>query len=122
GLGIIAAGFVILYLIDPREGESFSLRQLVSDLYANGGAELLSIALTVLIIERLNRRRAEQERKDELILQMGSPDHAFAVEAARIMRQKGWLHDGSLQDADLVITNLKRANLGHANLQAAVLS
>jgi hypothetical protein len=135
GLGIIAAGFVILYLIDPREGETFSLRQLVSDLYANGGAELLSIALTVLIIERLNRRRAiqeRQERKEELILQMGSPDNAFAIEAVRFLRQKGWLTDGSLngaylwganlQRADLERANLKGANLFNANLKAATLN
>ncbi len=141
GVGIILTGFVILYLLDPHEGDEFSLRQLLSDLYANGGAELLSIAVTVLIIERLNRRRAEQERKEELILQMGSPDNAFAVEAVRILRQKGWLEDGSLTgenlsnarleyavlwQASLVSMNLWNANLlganlWRANLQASIL-
>lgn len=89
-----------------------TLREAVEAFYANAGTELISIALTVLVIEALNHRRAIRKRKDELILQMGSPDNAFAIEAARILRQKGWLTDGSLREAWLEGANLQKAILG----------
>ena len=84
GVGVVGGGY--LFTQDIR-----NLRTLVEQLYSNFGIELFSIAITVLVIETLNERRAKQERKTELILQMGSPDNSFAVEAVRILRQKaGW--------------------------------
>lgn len=55
GVLILRVGFG--YLL-PVENPTTVLQKLASDLYANGGAELLSIAVTVLIIETLNERRA----------------------------------------------------------------
>jgi len=99
--------------------------------YANAGSELISIAITVLVIDALNQRRATSQERDALILQMGSPDNAFAVEAVRILRVRGWLEDGALQEADLggahlqgaflFNANLREANLVNANLQEAQL-
>jgi uncharacterized protein YjbI with pentapeptide repeats len=114
GLGVIVAGY--LFTIDAR-----SLRTFIHEIYSNFGAEFVGIGLTVLIIDSLNRRRADRERKEELISQMGSPDNAFALEAARILRQKGWLMDGSLHDASLWRANLQGAYLAQANLQRVVL-
>ena len=106
------------------------------ELYSNAGVELLSIGLTVLVIDSLNRRqaekerivieeanrqRAEAERKAELILQLGSPDNGFAREAARLLRHKGWLTDGSLQGASLIEANLQGEDLFGANLKGAKL-
>jgi hypothetical protein len=71
------------------------------------------------------------EQKQDLVLQMGSPDHAFALEAARMIRARGWvfgedttleravLQGANLQGADLDRTNLKRADLRSASLQNA---
>ncbi len=50
---------------------------------------------------------------------MGSPDNAFAVEAVRILRVRGWLTDGSLREKDFREANLQRANLEKADLQGA---
>ncbi|MEL6407188.1 MAG: hypothetical protein AAFR81_22640 [Chloroflexota bacterium] len=55
----------------------------IADFYANASAELISIAITVLIIERANRNQNEAERKEELIFQMGS-DEAVTAKAAQV--------------------------------------
>ena len=104
GVGVVGGGY--LFTQDIR-----NLRTLVEQLYSNFGIELFSIAITVLVIETLNERRAKQERKTELILQMGSPDNSFAVEAVRILRQKGWLEDGSLRDARLSQAKLSESRM-----------
>ena len=95
---------------------TMDIHEIFLDLWSNGGTELASIALTVLVIEGLNRRRATTERKKALILQMGSPDNGFAVEATRILRAEEWLKDGTLVGANLWKANLARADLGWAIL------
>ena len=89
---------------------------------ADMAPELGGIAITVLLIDTLNEVRATQREKRALILQMGSPDHGSAVEAARILRVHGLLTDGSLRAANLVGANLKETNLIDANLRGANLS
>lgn len=127
GLLVILLGFIYVYFISPSrtkvqkvQGEAIIYR-LAVDLYANVGAELLSLAATVLVIDRLNQRRATQQEKRRLILQMGSPDNAFAVEAARILSSEEWLEDGSLKKAKLRSANLQKARLWDADLQEAYL-
>lgn len=93
-----------------------------SALFSDLSAELIGIAITVLVIDELNEYRAEQREKRALILQMGSPDNAFAVEAVRVLREHGRLTDGSLRGVNLARANLRRANLGGANLQEATLA
>ena len=117
---LIFGGSVVAYGYTTTQG-AFDWATFVRELYSNFGIELISIALTVIVIESLNQRRTERERKEELISQMGSPDNSFAVEAVRILRQKGWLEDGSLQKAYLRDAKLKDADLEFANLQAAYL-
>jgi len=108
GIGIAVGGYAFLYGLG-------TLRDIVGDFYANIAAEAISIAITVLIIERLYERRskaeAEKAEKERLILQMGSPDNGFAVEAIRQLKHKGWLNDGSLRAADLCGANLCTTNL-----------
>ncbi|HRX00363.1 MAG TPA: pentapeptide repeat-containing protein [Cyclobacteriaceae bacterium] len=119
GIGIAVGGYVFLYGLG-------TLRDIVGDFYANIAAEAISIAITVLIIERLYERRskteAEKTEKERLILQMGSPDNGFAVEAVRQLRQRGWLSDGSLEGVDLTGANLRKAMLSGAVLTWADLT
>jgi hypothetical protein len=84
-------------------------------------AELFGIGIGVLVIDFANERRSTRQRKEELILQMGSPDNGFAAEAVRILRQKGWLADGNLEKVYLIGANLQSADLGGVNLQEAFL-
>ncbi len=82
----------------------------------------IGLAFTVFILDKNAEDRAIRQRKEELILQMGSPDNGFAVEAARLLRLKGWLTDGSLKGAHLTAANLRQAGLGGTNLQSSDLS
>ena len=86
--------------------------RLIADFYANISTELISIALTVLVIDALNERRSIEREKKALILQMSSPTNLVAIEAVRVLRVRGWLTDGSLRGADL----------SHADLQGAYLA
>ena len=79
-------------------------------------AELIGAGIATLLIGNASQAAQIQEEKKRLILQMGSPDNGFAVEAARQLRQQGWLEDGSLKGVNLHDTNLTGANLNFANL------
>jgi hypothetical protein len=95
------------------------IHNLIVDYYANVSAELIGIALTVLIIDAIYERRHNANERQDLTLQMGSPDHAFALEAVRLLRLRGWLTDGSLNEVQLAEANLRRANLAGACMRGA---
>ncbi len=105
----------LLYLTDTAQ-------QILTYLSANVSTELASIAITILFVDALYEHRETEREKKRLILQMGSPDNAFAREAVRALRSRGWLGDGSLKKADLYRANLKEAHLWGANLEEAKLT
>jgi uncharacterized protein YjbI with pentapeptide repeats len=111
---------VIGYAIEHGQ-EGFSLEQFISDYYANVSTELTSIAITVLIIDTLNRRREqrleERREREQLTRQLGSSINEVALRAAEELRARDWLTDGSLQESDLRIANLEDAKLWKADLQ-----
>lgn len=84
-------------------------------------AELIGMALTVLLIDTANELHSMRTQKEALILQMSSPDNAFATEAVRQLRAlgRGWFGDNSLHAANLSGANLQGAHLSYANLQGA---
>ncbi len=118
---ILALIVSLVGAFDQYSGQDFIhfFERTFDDFYANLGTELASIAVTVLIIDRLNDRRLDEQRREELILQMGSPDHAFAIEAVRILTAQGWLDDHALKNANLSCANLEGANLRKVNLHDA---
>ncbi|MBI1282443.1 MAG: hypothetical protein GC179_30230 [Anaerolineaceae bacterium] len=89
----------------------------------------------------MHRIRDDENERAALILQMGSPDHSFAIEAVRMLAAHGWLKNGSLANAHLThadlegvnlqdvpltgarlaLTNLRHAKLTHADLRHAYL-
>ena len=79
------------------------------------GAVVTTIFLGIVILVT-QQYQSIQNRKAELILQMGSPDNATAVEAARQLNTLGWIKDGTLSNVDLWGANLAGANLEGANL------
>jgi hypothetical protein len=79
------------------------------------GAVVTAIFLGVLILIT-QQYQSIQNRKEELILQMGSDERVWAIEAARQLSSLGWLEDGTLIDADLEYANLSGADLAGANL------
>lgn len=120
----IAVSLIFLGVLGYVDGVVHLISYL-STFYQDIRSELIGIGITVLIIDNVNemvRRRAEKER---LILQMGSPEHGFAIEAARQLHTRGWLD--ALKSANLVKANLSDsrlsgANLNHSNLIGANLS
>lgn len=121
---IVLGGLAIVVVVlgSLAQHGVIDIHLLLLDLWSNGGTELASIAITVFVIDGLNRRRTTQERKKALILQMGSPDNGFALEAVRILRSEEWLTDGSLCGKIFTNANLQKAELSHANLKFALLN
>lgn len=117
GVLIVRQGFITSHA-DPQQ--TFS--QLINDLYDEGGAELISIAVIAFLIDWLARRRGIRERKQDLIIQLGSPDNDFTREAARHLHCRGWIRDGTLQRVDLQGANLAGVDLWGADLASADLS
>lgn len=124
GLLIIAAAVTIIGSLDQHPGlNPFEfIKKTFDDFYSNVGTELASIAITVLIIDRMHRIRDDQNEREALILQMGSPDHSFAIEAVRMLAAQNWLKNGELKSAHLVHANLEGVNLQDVPLPNARLA
>src|SRR5215471_5530203 len=88
----------------------------VQAFYTSAASSLLSIALTVLLIDRLQGQRERAELKRRLIREMGSADRSVAVRAAREITAAGWTKDASLDNVDFQLANLDGANLEGAQL------
>lgn len=121
---ILAALVLILGVLDQPKGVTLAqvIERTFRDFYSNVATELASIAVTVLIIDRLNQRRAEERECANLILQLGSPDHSFAIEALRMLQARGWLEKGALNGAQLNRAHLIGAHLHNLSLVGAHLA
>jgi hypothetical protein len=122
GLVVFVAGIVNKHCTCaglPNLGDT--LNDVISDFYANVSVDCLSIAFAILVIDRLNERRAETERKAQLIREMGSSDTGIALRAVQELRAHGWLMDGSLRGVVLMDANLQGSNLWAADLQGSML-
>ncbi|MFC1961000.1 pentapeptide repeat-containing protein [Chloroflexota bacterium] len=113
----IMAGFLMGVTIRDFLPIIESWRDLVTGLFP----EAFGIAITVLVIDALATRRAELEKKRDLIFKMGSSSRDVAVPAVEDLRRHGWLEDGSLQGVNLDDANLEAADLNFAVLQGASL-
>ncbi len=113
GLLILAAVVTLVGSLDAHPGLDplTFFRKMFDDFYTNAGTELASIAITILLIDRLHRHRDDENERDALILQMGSPDHSFAIEAVRMLQAQNWLKNGALANAHLTHADLEGVNL-----------
>lgn len=66
------------------------VQKLVDDLYGNFFTEALSIAVTIGVIDLLNQRRLEEQRRQELIDQLSSRVPGFPAEAVRLLKHHSW--------------------------------
>lgn len=87
--------------------------------------EVLSISVTVFVLDLLARRREDRREevrlKHDLIMRMGSQVNDTAVSAANELDRRGWLWDGSLQGAHLSGADLQGAYMFEAFLKEALL-
>src|SRR5688500_11883468 len=93
GLLLGGLGIAILLIGNVSISGGFDLRRLWQDLYSNVGTDLLSIALTVLIIDKLVERRDTRQHRARLIREMGSRDNGTVQRAVDELRARGWLQD-----------------------------
>ena len=84
--------------------------------------ELLSISITVFIIDTLSRQRSDKELKKVLISQLGSKNNAVTSEALKELDARGWLSDGTLKGAYISSANLEGNSFTGADLRNAHLS
>ena len=72
-------------------------------LLLNFGTEMAGAIVTYTLLELvLGERERSESRKAELITRMSSDEREVAVPAAKELRRRGWLTDGSLYGANLV--------------------
>ncbi|GAB5492931.1 MAG: hypothetical protein Phog2KO_31460 [Phototrophicaceae bacterium] len=81
--------------------------------------ELLSIVITVFVLDRLNARRQDKQELTRLKALLGSNESVVTKIAVAELKAKGWLEDGSLKGANLANANLAGARLYNANLEGA---
>lgn len=107
---------ILCYFFPPVQGQNKFY-----DFLLDFRAEMVGTGIATLLIGNASQAAQIREEKKRLILQMGSPDNSFAIEAVRQLGQQGWLKDGSLKDANLDRANLIGAYLDEANLCGASL-
>ena len=87
-----AAGIYVAILGAKLNNKTFV--EVFNESYANISTELISIALTVLVINelysRLQRQTEEKELKAKLIRMLGSDEREVSIPALQELRAKGW--------------------------------
>lgn len=94
---------------------------IIGEFYANVSSELVSIAMTILIVDQIYERRSKKEKYDSLLLQLQSPSNLFSIEAVRILRDTNALIDGTMAGVKINNAKLRNANLSHADFRNAEL-
>jgi uncharacterized protein YjbI with pentapeptide repeats len=111
GILVVAVGILLGGLLFPHNDEY------LLSLYTN----LLSIAVTVGVLDLLAQRREEARFRADLMSRMGSRLNHETIRAVEELRRHGWLDDGSLHGIDLYFANLQNANLSGVSLQRVIL-
>lgn len=126
GLG---AGFFSWWLSHRRSQVNRVYRVLpawLSDLSQGLSTEMIGAFITtfflVIIVSMVQEYQDVAQRKQQLLLQMGSPDNGVAVEAVRQARVLGWLNEDLLVNANLAGADLSNANLSEVSLASVNLS
>jgi len=121
-LVLFVLGLTITISGNINQYGGLDLSRLYPDIYSNAGTELISIALTVLIIDQLYQRRAGREEIKRLLREVSSKDNATALRAVEELRDRGLIAKGILAGADLKYANLEDVILADADLSGAYLT
>lgn len=94
----------------------------LEELWPNIIPELLSIAITVFIIDTLYNKRSDDEQKRVLVGKMGSNNNDVATEAWTEIDARGWDLDGTLRGKFLLSANLDGNKFTGADMRGIILS
>lgn len=112
----LSIGFVVVMIVYVLITEPI-------ELFTSIVPEAIGIAFTVFFLDRIYKRRDEEELKRRLVREAGSRSNETAKTAIDWIRYKKWLTGVTalLKNAHLANSNLKEANLRWANLEGAIL-
>lgn len=111
GVYLLVIGFHVLHPDEP-----ITLHNLLPDFYSNIITTLIDIAITVLIVDWLNRIRDDRLEKIRLLRDIGCGDHGIALRAVQDITQEDLHQKGFLRHRMLLGANLAGAVLGGADL------
>lgn len=104
-----------------RQYGIFDFDWLYKEFYANFSTELISISITVLIIDSISEwrqnKRVQINLRQQLVREIGSKDNGIALRAINELRAKDWLTDGSLVGAQMPYANIDNGELKQAQLR-----
>jgi len=110
--------FLMSYFYLDSTG-SITFREIINDSYLDITTSLLTISLTILVIDHLNNKRAMAIEKRKLVQGLRSTSRGILESALEDLRVKNWLEDGSLSGINLNGVVLSDLDLRHANLDSA---
>lgn len=113
---------VALFIIIIALAIWYFTRVTLKELWPNIIPELLSIAVTVFIIDTLYQKRSDDETKKILVGKMGSNKNDVATEAWMEIKARGWGFDGTLEGKFLLSANLDGNSFTGAAMRKIVLS
>jgi uncharacterized protein YjbI with pentapeptide repeats len=119
GIGLLLVGVCI-----QHPGIPITFATLMPNFYENACITLVGIALTVLIIDNLNRRRDDRLEKIRLIRDMGCGDNGIALRAVveiteNKLHWKGFLCNRHFSCARLAGAQLMSADLSYSSFHNA---
>ncbi len=120
GLIILSTGILIGCLY--HYPKTWACADFINQFYANLSTELISISITILLIDYLYELKEKLALKARLKRELGSEDKGFTSRALKELREFGWLTDGSLNSIDLSNANLSGLDLSNADLTKVNLS
>ncbi|MFD9105847.1 pentapeptide repeat-containing protein [Streptomyces virginiae] len=140
--GLVMAAGLVGMVVGHVSGKGLRWEELIRDVGTSVGAELVAVAVTVLMIDRLADRREMLRLRQQLVREASSSDHGLALRAVLELDVRGFLAEGALVEArlgaanlhdivlegqdlhgaDLAGANLHRANLSRSNLNGCNLN
>lgn len=115
-INIISFHFAIVAVLVLTAGWHFAETKGWVSIVGDSYSEWLGILIDAMLLYFINWAIRREER-DKLINQFASESNAFALDATKRLRKKGWLLDGRLNGTDLSHAQLDKANLNHSILQ-----
>lgn len=108
---IILALAIVGFGYFNQHGSAINWTNIFGDFYANVSSELISIVITVLVLERLNARRQDKQELTRLKALLKSNESVVTKIAIAELRARRWLEDGSLSRINLISSNIMEASL-----------